>query len=276
MDVKLLSGALGAEISGISLNNINKEIFVTVNELLLEHKVIFFRDQNITPEEQIRFAKFFGPIEEHAYVKGREGYPEITRLIKGAEEKNQWGEGWHSDVSYNENPTKAVILKSIKIPPVGGDTVFANMELAWETLDKEIKDIVEDKRAEHFSLGAGFFIDEYKYFESNGNDAEEYSNHHPIVRTHPETGKKILFVNWTYTKKIEGLEESESNEILSKIFEHQSRLDLTCRYTWSENNVAIWDNRSVIHYAIADFFPGRGLGHERIMDRIAVLGDRPY
>ena len=113
MDVKLLSGALGAEISGISLNNINKEIFNTVNELLLEHKVIFFRDQNITPEEQIRFAKYFGPIEEHAYVKGREGYPEITRLIKGAEEKNQWGEGWHSDVSYNENPTKAVILLSL-------------------------------------------------------------------------------------------------------------------------------------------------------------------
>ena len=134
MDVKLLSGALGAEISGISLNNINKEIFSTVNELLLEHKVIFFRDQNITPEEQIRFAKFFGPIEEHAYVKGREGYPEITRLIKGAEEKNQWGEGWHSDVSYNVNPTKAVILKSIKIPPVGGDTAVSYTHLTLPTI----------------------------------------------------------------------------------------------------------------------------------------------
>ena len=97
-----------------------------------------------------------------------------------------------------------------------------------------------------------------------------------MVRTHPETGKKILFVNWTYTKKIEGLEEHESNEVLSKIFEHQSRLDLTCRYSWTEDNIAIWDNRCVIHYAIADFFPGRGLGYERVMDRIAVLGDRPY
>jgi len=276
MKVKLCSGALGAEIEGIDLKTINSDNFKLINDLLLEHKVIFFREQNMSPEEQINLAKLFGPVEEHAYVKGLEGYPEITRLIKDAEEKNQWGEGWHSDVSYNETPTKAVILKSVKIPPVGGDTVFSNMELAWETLDKELKEIVENRRAEHFSLGAGFFIDSYKHFESNGNDAKEYSNHHPIVRTHPETGKKILFVNWTYTKKIEGLEEHESNEVLSKIFEHQSRLDLTCRYSWTENNIAIWDNRCVIHYAIADFFPGRGLGYERVMDRIAVLGDRPY
>ena len=276
MKVKLCSGALGAEIEGIDLKTINSDNFKTINDLLLEHKVIFFREQNMSPEEQIKLAKLFGPVEEHAYVKGLEGYPEITRLIKDAEEKNQWGEGWHSDVSYNETPTKAVVLKSIKIPPVGGDTVFSNMELAWETLDEELKKIVENRRAEHFSLGAGFFIDSYKHFESNGNDAKEYSNHHPIVRTHPETGKKILFVNWTYTKKIEGLEEHESNEVLSKIFEHQSRLDLTCRYSWTEDNIAIWDNRCVIHYAIADFFPGRGLGYERVMDRIAVLGDRPY
>ena len=276
MKIKLCSGALGAEIEGIDLKTINSDNFKTINDLLLEHKVIFFREQNMSPEEQIKLAKLFGPVEEHAYVKGLEGYPEITRLIKDAEEKNQWGEGWHSDVSYNETPTKAVILKSVKIPPVGGDTVFSNMELAWETLDKELKKIVENRRAEHFSLGAGFFIDSYKHFESNGNDVKEYSNHHPIVRTHPETGKKILFVNWTYTKKIEGLEENESNEVLSKIFEHQSRLDLTCRYSWTEDNIAIWDNRCVIHYAIADFFPGRGLGYERVMDRIAVLGDRPY
>ena len=275
MDVKLLSGALGAEISGISLNNINQEMFNTVNELLLEHKVIFFRNQNITPEEQIELAKLFGPVEEHAYVKGLEGYPQITRLIKDAEEKNQWGEGWHSDVSYNVTPTKAVILKSIKIPPVGGDTVFANMELAWDTLDDNIKKIVINKKAEHFSLGAGFFIDNYKHFESNGNNSVEYSNSHPIVRTHPETGKKILFVNWTYTKKIIGLEKEESDETLEKIFKHQARLDLTCRFRWTENAVAIWDNRSVQHYAISDFFPGRGLGYERIMDRIAIEGDQP-
>jgi len=274
MQVKLLSGALGAEISGVNLQDTSDKNFEVINNLLLEHKVIFFRNQNITEEEQLKLASHFGPIERHAYVKGLDQYPEIVRIIKKPNEKNQWGENWHSDVSYNLKPTKAVILKSIKIPPVGGDTMFANMELAWETLEEKIKDKIKDKKAVHSSLGRAFFTDEYEAMESNGNH-KEYTNEHPIVRTHPETGKKILFVNWTYTKKIIGLEKKESDEILEKIFEHQARLDLTCRFRWTENAVAIWDNRSVQHYAISDFFPGRGLGYERIMDRIAIEGDRP-
>ena len=274
MDIKLLSGALGAEINGIDLKDTSIENFKKINKLLLEHKVIFFRNQNITSEEQLELAKHFGPLEKHVYVKGRENYPEIVRIIKKPHEKNQWGENWHSDVSYNVKPTKAVILRSIKIPPVGGDTMFANMELAWETLHKNIKEKIKDRKAVHSSLGGAFFTDDYEGMESNGNH-EEYTNEHPIVRTHPETGKKILFVNWTYTKKIIGLDKKESDEMLEKIFEHQARLDLTCRFRWTENAVAIWDNRSVQHYAISDFFPGRGLGYERIMDRIAIEGDRP-
>jgi taurine dioxygenase len=221
-------------------------------------------------------AEKFGPVETHAYVKGLDKHPEIVRIIKGEDEKNQWGENWHSDVSYNVKPTKAVILKSIKIPPVGGDTCFSNMELAWETLDEKIKEIIKDKKAVHNSLGAEFFIKNYKKMESNGKkNYDEYSNEHPVVRTHPETGKKILFVNWTYTKKIIGLSQKESDEILTKIFEHQAKLEFTCRFTWTENTVCIWDNRSVIHFAIADFYPDRGLGYERIMDRIAIEGDHP-
>jgi len=274
MDVKLLSGALGAEINGIDLKDASKKNFKIINGLLLEHKVIFFRNQKITPEEQLALAKRFGPVEMHAYVKGLDKYPEIVRIIKDPNEKNQWGENWHSDVSYNIKPTKAVILRSVKIPPVGGDTMFSNMELAWETLDKNIKEKIKDKKAVHSSLGAAFFVNDYKAMEGNGN-IDEYSSTHPIVRTHPETEKKILFVNWTYTKKIVEMDKKESDKTLKKIFEHQARLDLTCRFQWTENAVAIWDNRSVLHYAIADFFPGRGLGHERIMDRIAIEGDRP-
>ena len=274
MDIKLLSGALGAEVEGIDLKDSSKENFKVINNLLLEHKVIFFRNQKITPEEQLSLAKCFGPLEAHAYVKGRDKYPEIVRIIKDPNEKNQWGENWHSDVSYNIKPTKAVILRSIKIPPVGGDTMFSNMELAWETLDKNIKEKIKDKKAIHSSLGAAFFVNAYKRMEGNGN-IDEYSSTHPIVRTHPETGKKILFVNWTYTKKIVEMNKKESDETLKKIFEHQARLDLTCRFQWTENAIAIWDNRSVLHYAITDFFPGRGLGHERVMDRIAIEGDRP-
>ena len=275
MQVKLLSGALGAEISGVNLQDTSDKNFEVINNLLLKHKVIFFRNQNITEEEQLKLASHFGPIERHAYVKGLDKYPEIVRIIKKPNEKNQWGENWHSDVSYNLKPTKAVILKSIKIPPVGGDTMFANMELAWETLDEKIKDKIKGKKALHSSLGAEFFVDNYEGMEGNGNH-DEYSNEHPIVRTHPDTGKKILFVNWTYTKNIVGMDKKESDEILSKIFKHQARLDLTCRFQWTENAVAIWDNRSVQHYAIADFFPGRGLGYERIMDRIAIQGDSPH
>jgi len=274
MDVKLLSGALGAEINGIDLKDTSIENFKKINKLLLEHKVIFFRNQNITAEEQLALAKHFGPLEKHVYVKGRKDYPEIVRIIKKPNEKNQWGENWHSDVSYNIKPTKAVILRSIKIPPVGGDTMFSNMELAWETLDKNIKEKIKDKKAIHSSLGAAFFVNDYKHMEGNGN-IDEYSSSHPIVRTHPETEKKILFVNWTYTKKIVEMNKKESDETLKKIFEHQARLDLTCRFQWTENAIAIWDNRSVLHYAITDFFPGRGLGHERVMDRIAIEGDRP-
>jgi len=274
MDVKLLSGALGAEIEGVSLKDTSAENFKKINKLLLEHKVIFFRGQDITCEEQVNLAKKFGPLEKHVYVKGLKDYPEIIRIIKGAKEKHQWGETWHTDVSYNPKPTKVIILRSRKIPPVGGDTMFSNMEIAYETLHKEIKKKIERKKAIHSSLGAAAFVDKYEKMEGNGN-LDEYSNEHPVVRTHPETKKKILYVNSMYTKKIVDMDKKESDEILKKIFEHQERLDFTCRFKWTENAVAIWDNRSTQHQGLTDFFPERGLGHERIMDRIAIEGDHP-
>ena len=274
MQAELIAGALGAEIKGISLKDSSPENWKKINELMLEHKVLFFRDQNISPIEQINLAKRFGPLEKHVYVKGLDEYPEILRIKKGASEKHQWGETWHTDVSYNTNPTKVIILRSTKIPPVGGDTMFSNMQLAYETLDVDIKKKVNGKKAIHSSLGASAFVDKYEEMEGNGN-LDEYSNSHPIVRTHPETGKKILYVNSMYTKKIIGIEKNESDEILKEIFLHQERLDFTCRFKWTENAVALWDNRCTLHQGLTDFFPGRGLGHERIMDRIAVEGEKP-
>ena len=274
MEVKLLSGALGAEITGIDLKDSTDKNWKVINNLMLEHKALFFRDQDITSEQQINLARKFGPLEKHVYVKGLENHPEIIRIIKGPQEKHQWGETWHTDVSYNPKPTKVIILRSRKIPPVGGDTMFSNMEIAYETLDKNIKKRIEGKRAIHSSLGAAAFVDKYEEMEGNGN-LDEYSNEHPMVRTHPETNKKILYVNSMYTKKIIDMDKNESDEILQKIFQHQERLDFTCRFKWTENAVAIWDNRSTQHQGLTDFFPGRGLGHERIMDRIAVEGDNP-
>ena len=276
MNVDLVSGALGAEVNNFDLNSLSTKNFEEINNLLLEHKVIFFRNQNLTLEKYIEIASMFGPIEEHAYVKGIEKYPQITRIIKAADEKNQWGEGWHSDVSYDLTPSKVIMLKSLKIPPIGGDTVFSNMELALETLDEEIKKIIQNKKAIHTSNGSKFFVENYSKMESNGKIGERYSNEHPIIRTHPETGKKILYVNPTYTKKIVGLPENESNALLNHIFKHQERLDLSCRFKWTEGAVAILDNRNTQHYAIADFYPGRGLGHERVMDRISIVGDQPF
>tara|TARA_A100000164_G_scaffold257258_1_gene229330 strand:- start:556 stop:1383 length:828 start_codon:yes stop_codon:yes gene_type:complete len=274
MEIELISGALGAEVKGIDLKDSSIENWNVINDLLLEHKVLFFRNQNITSEEQLNLARKFGPLERHIYVKGREKYPEILRIIKEPDEKQQWGETWHTDVSYNPKPTKVIMLRSIKIPPVGGDTMFSNMELAYETLDDEIKNKIDDKKAIHSSLGAAAFVDAYKAMEGNGN-LKEYSNSHPVVRTHPETGKKILYVNSMYTKKILDLDEDESSHILNHIFKHQERLDFTCRFKWTENAVTIWDNRSTLHQGLTDFFPGRGLGHERVMDRIAIEGDNP-
>ena len=274
MEVKLLSGALGAEITGIDLKDSTDKNWKVINNLMLEHKALFFRDQDITSEQQINLARKFGPLEKHVYVKGLENHPEIIRIIKGPQEKHQWGETWHTDVSYNPKPTKVIILRSRKIPPVGGDTMFSNMEIAYETLDENIKKRIEGKRAIHSSLGAAAFVDKYEEMEGNGN-LDEYSNEHPMVRTHPETNKKILYVNSMYTKKIIDMDKNESDELLQKIFQHQERLDFTCRFKWTENAVAIWDNRSTQHQGLTDFFPGRGLGHERIMDRIAIEGDNP-
>ena len=276
MNVDLVSGALGAEVINFDLNYLNNKNFEKINNLLLEHKVVFFRNQSLTLEKFIKIASMFGPVEEHAYVKGIEKYPQITRIIKAANEKNQWGEGWHSDVSYDLTPSKVIMLKSLKIPPIGGDTVFSNMELALETLDEDIKKIIQNKKAIHTSNGSKFFVENYSKMESNGKIGEQYSNEHPIIRTHPETGKKILYVNPTYTKKIVGLPDDESSDLLNYIFKHQERLDLSCRFKWTENAIAILDNRSTQHYAIADFYPGRGLGHERVMDRISIVGDKPF
>ena len=274
MEINLISGALGAEVKGIDLKDSTSENWDKINQLMLEHKVLFFREQEISSQEQIDLAKKFGPLEMHAYVKGLPEYPEIIRIKKGANEKHQWGETWHTDVSYNPKPTKVIILRSRKIPPVGGDTMFSNMELAYETLDENMKERLEGKKAIHSSLGAAAFVDKYEEMHGNGN-IDEYSNVHPIVRAHPETGNKILFVNSMYTKKILDISDEESDEILNKLFLHQERLDFTCRFKWTENAVAIWDNRCTLHQGLTDFFPGRGLGHERIMDRIAIQGDRP-
>lgn len=275
MKVDLLSGACGAEITGIDLRDTSDGNIKIIKGLLFEHKVIFFRNQDITHQEQIDLSKCFGPIEIHPYVKGIEDHPEILRIIKEPQEQNNWGEGWHSDVSFYPEPTMATILKSIEIPPVGGDTMFANTELAYDTLDKNLKKEIEGKTAIHSSSGPENFLDNYNSMSSN-KEMAVYTNQHPIIRTNPDSNRKTLFVNRTFTKQIVGMKKEDSDTLLKKIFDHQERLDFTCRFKWTPNAVAIWDNRSVLHYGIADFFPNRNLGYIRVLDRIAVRGEKPF
>ncbi len=275
MKVDLLSGACGAEITGIDLRDTSDGNIKIIKGLLFEHKVIFFRNQDITHQEQIDLSKCFGPIEIHPYVKGIEDHPEILRIIKEPQEQNNWGEGWHSDVSFYPEPTMATILKSIEIPPVGGDTMFANTELAYDTLDKKLKKQIEGKTAIHSSSGPENFLDNYNSMSSN-KEMAVYTNQHPIIRTNPDSNRKTLFVNRTFTKQIVGMKKEDSDTLLKKIFDHQERLDFTCRFKWTPNAVAIWDNRSVLHYGIADFFPNRNLGYIRVLDRIAVRGEKPF
>tara|TARA_B100002052_G_scaffold265257_1_gene261684 strand:+ start:212 stop:1039 length:828 start_codon:yes stop_codon:yes gene_type:complete len=275
MKVDLLSGACGAEITGIDLRDTSDGNIKIIKGLLFEHKVIFFRNQDITHQEQIDLSKCFGPIEIHPYVKGIEDHPEILRIIKEPQEQNNWGEGWHSDVSFYPEPTMATILKSIEIPPVGGDTMFANTELAYDTLDKNLKKQIEGKTAIHSSSGPENFLDNYNSMSSN-KEMAVYTNQHPIIRTNPDSNRKTLFVNRTFTKQIVGMKKEDSDTLLKKIFDHQERLDFTCRFKWTPNAVAIWDNRSVLHYGIADFFPNRNLGYIRVLDRIAVRGEKPF
>ena len=279
METKSLSQLLGVEVSGIDLKKDNNEnVKKKLNELFIKSSVLVIRNQTLDPNEFYKSAEIFGDIfKQHNsrfslkentkvhYISNKDKFEDGKIYIPG--------EGFHTDHSNDITPPKATILHAKKIPSYGGDTQFVNMNKVFESFTNDQKNNFLKLKATHVYQSK---YSKRKLFKLSNNDPNSNKKViHPIVRTHPETGKKILYVNWTYTKQIIGLDKDESDQILKEIFEHQARLDLTCRFNWTENAVAIWDNRSVIHYAIADFFPGRGLGYERIMDRIAIEGDHP-
>ena len=268
MEIKLLSGALGAEIEGIDLKDSSIENCNKINNLLLEHKVLFFRNQNISPEQHIDLAKFFGPLEKHVYVKGLDKHPEIIRIIKGANEKHQWGETWHTDVSYNVKPTKVIILRSIKIPPVGGATFFVDANAAYEGLPQEIKQKIDSLHAVHDFLRAfGRQTPKDKHDEIR----EKYPLvEHPVVINHHQTGKPLLYVNRIFVTAIEGLNEKEGYELIDLLCREFEILEYSCRFRWEPDSIAFWDNQAVQHYAASDYSP-----HVRVMERASIKGTRP-
>jgi taurine dioxygenase len=254
IEVRLLSGAGGAEISGIDVaQDLDDAAVGYIRDALNEHCVVFFRNQDLDVERHKAFARRFGEIFVHPLFKGANPDPQIVMVRREPGETSYVGEFWHADTTMRAEPPMGTILYGIDVPPYGGDTLFANQYLAYEALSGGMKKMLASLRAVH----------------SHPGQAETGSTH-PVVRTHPETGRKMLFVNEYHTIRFEGMTEAESRPLLNFLFEHGNRPEFTFRFRWQSGSIAFWDNRSTKHIALGDTGPFR-----RLMRRIQIRGDRP-
>lgn len=268
--VRRVAGALGAEISGVDLSkDLDGPTFDAIHRAFVEHEVIFFRDQSLTPEQHKAFGRRFGSLNIHPYVKGMDGHPEIMEIIKEPTDKLNFGGGWHSDMSFLETPSIGSILYAVEVPEYGGDTLFASMTKAYDTLSPGLKQTLEGLRAvhsanrEYSAQGASA----QKRGSMQVADAEGMAGEftHPVVKAHPVTGRKALYVNPAFTLRFEGWKERESKPLLDYLFDHARYEAYTCRFQWRAGSIAFWDNRSVWHFALNDY-PGQ----RRHMRRVTV------
>ncbi len=266
--VSQMTPAIGAELSGISLaDELSDETVAEIRQALLEYKVIFFRDQNLSQEELLIFARRFGDLEIHPATPKDQANPEILRIEHGPKSKGQENM-WHSDVTWRAEPSLGSVLSAVEIPPVGGDTLFANMNLAYENLPEAIRQQITGMTAMH---------DIARVFARRLNKKPEELHdkyppeEHPVVRTHPETGLCALYVNAAFTSHIVGMDKNESDELLKRLYATAANPEIQCRFRWTKGAVAFWDNRASQHFAASDYFPAR-----RVMERATIKGDRPY
>ncbi len=273
LTVEPVAGALGAEIGGVDLARpLDEGLVRAIRRAWLEHGVIFFRDQDLPPAVFLDFARRFGEPIEYPFVKGLAEHPEIIPVLKLAEERINFGGIWHSDTAYLDMPPMASMLIAREVPPAGGDTLFANMYLAYEALSDGMQRLLEGLRGINSSASADVSKTREDRMKDSGRaDArQEYVATHPIVRTHPETGRKALYVNVAHTVGIAGLTREESAGLLDYLFRHQIKPEFTCRFRWRPRSIAFWDNRCVQHNAVNDY-----QGHRRLMHRITLAGDKP-
>jgi len=279
ISVSPIAGALGAEIGCVDLSKpLDPDVLSEIRSAYLENLVIFFRDQDITPDQQKSFARHFGELHINDFIPKLAGHDEIQIIAKEPHQTKNAGGTWHSDVTYKRKPALGSMLYAKELPPFGGDTMFANMYLAYETLSDGMKSLLQELRAEH-SAAENFArrAEEAKKNDGPGLTGFQYSEAaeqlatHPVIRTHPESGRHALFVNSVFTKKFEGMTEEESAPILSFLFDHISRPEFSCRFRWSKGAIAFWDNRCAQHLALNDYH-----GHRRYMNRVTVLGDEPF
>jgi taurine dioxygenase len=271
--IEPLSSALGAEISGVDLAGAFDDATIAeIRRAFLSYLVIFFRDQSLTPEQFLRFARTMGAPSEYPMVKGMDDFPEITEVIKKEDERVNFGGIWHSDTTYLERPPMGTMLYARELPPIGGDTLFANMNLAYESLSPGMQRLLDGLTAINSSdkgVAAATRADRLRERPGEAGDSVNVAEH-PIVRTHPETGRKALYVNPGHTVRIGGFGEAESAAILDYLYAQQIRPEFTCRFRWRVGSLAFWDNRAAQHYPLNDYH-----GHRRAMQRITLAGDRP-
>ena len=264
----LLSPAIGAELLGADLSNPDDTLIAEVREALLKYKVVFFRDQHdLTRQQHLDFAGAFGSLEIHPATPKDQPDPEILRIAHGANSKGREN-NWHSDVTWRPQPSLGSILRAIELPEIGGDTLFSNMIMAYENLG-------EDLQARLCKMTAVHDIARVFAGRLNKNAAQLHEKfppqEHPVIRTHPETGKRGLYVNIAFTDHIKGMAKDDSDALLKSLYHQAWMPEYQCRFRWAPGSLAFWDNRACQHYAASDYFP-----NIRIMERATIAGDKPY
>ena len=267
--VQRMAGAIGAEIGGVKLRpDLPGAVIAELRRLWLEHLVLFFRNQELTPQELAAVARRFGEVMYYPFLKGLDEAPEVIEVVKLEHETVNFGGLWHSDTAYLAEPPMATMLIAREVPPYGGDTLFASLYAAYDALSDGMKQMLAALHAVNSSSKAE------KSRTREDRDANEAPRvleaEHPVVRTHPETGRKALYVNGGHTLRFVGMTEAESAPLLEYLFAHQVRPEFTCRFHWEPGSAAFWDNRCALHNPINDYH-----GFRRIMHRVTLAGDRP-
>ena len=273
LDVEPLAGAIGAVVTGIDLAQLDDATVDAVRAIWLEHLVVFFRDQELDADAFLAFARRIGEPVRYPFVKGFDTHPEIIEVAKLPEETVNFGGIWHSDTVYLEQPPMATMLLARELPPYGGDTMFASMYAAYEALSPALQELLDGLHAVNSSALADVSKTREDRIRDHGSSEEEPQHFlatHPVVRTHPETGRKALYVNSAHTASFAGMTEEESRPLLEFLFRHSTRAEFTCRFQWGPGSLALWDNRCAMHNPINDYH-----GFTRRMHRITLAGDNP-
>jgi taurine dioxygenase len=267
-----VAGAIGAEITGVDLAiDVDDETVAEIRQAWLAHSVVFFREQFLEPEVFLAFARRIGVPVEYPFVKGIDGFPEIIAVTKLPNETVNFGGIWHSDTVYLECPPMGTLLLAREVPPYGGDTLFASMYAAYDALSPGMQRLLENLRAVNTSALADVSKTREDRMRDQGSEGDrEFVAEHPVVRVHPETGRKALYVNIAHTQRFVDMTEDESRPLLRFLFEHAVRPEFTCRFQWRVGSIALWDNRCAMHNPVNDYH-----GHTRHVHRITLAGDVP-